>query len=549
MNTQHIILEQQATFNTGVRGEQIVRLVRRGMASFAALITFSLGMSSAGAFAATYYVDSVSGNDANVGSTQAAPWKSVPGMTGASSWGSFTSGNKVPAGSVIEIKAGATFTGKRWLVDATYYQTGTAASPTTIRVSPSWGSGNVVIDGRGASVPAYNGGVQVTDINYMIISGADATRRIEIKNYSAHDGILHYKSGSGSTRAIGNQLKWFECHHSSNYCVSNAWQDSLLYEDGLAHDNGALEGGGIPASGVGIIMGEGADATGNNNILRRVKSYNNGKGASQNDGSVSFGFQITGGVNTLFDACEAYGNGRDGFDGGRADNAGNASMVFLNSYSHDNGEDGFGLNAGPTGNVTAVHINTVAARNGQANWTIYDGAHIEIYHSAGRSSTANIHAFKSYSDWPAPTVKIRNSYMSTQSGGKQIHYYNPGALGYPVFDSDYNLWVPNSSNSEIFDDDLGTTYTAPITNRWTRGAQDKYGIAFAQAFTNLAGDDYHLANATGPANNAGTYLTSPTGVNIDRNGVTRANPPDIGIYEIGGSTAALMAPTNLRVLP
>ena len=150
---------------------------------------------------------------------------------------------------------------------------------------------------------------------------------------------------------------------------------------------------------------------------------------------------------------------------------------------------------------------------------------------------------------PAATVKIRNSYMGVQSGGKQIHYYNPGLYGYPVFDSDYNLWVPNSSNSEIFDNDLGTTYTAPITNKWTRGARDKYGIAFAQAFINLAGDDYHLANATGPANNAGIYLTSPTGVNIDRSGVTRANPPDIGVYEIGGSTAALLAPTNLRVLP
>lgn len=541
MNTQHSILEQQATFNSGVRVEQIARLVGRGTVCFAALITFSLGMFSVGAVAATYYVDSISGSDANPGSTQAAPWKSVPGMTGASAWGAISAGNKVPAGSVIEIKAGATFTGKRWLVDATYYQTGTASSPTTIRVSPSWGSGNVVIDGSGASVPLYNGGVQVTDINYMIISGADATRRIEIKNYSAHAGILHYKSGDGSIRAVGNQLQWFECHHSANYCVSNAWQDALLYEDGLAHDNGALEGGGIPASGVGIIMGEAADATGNNNILRRVKSYDNGKGASQNDGSVSFGFQITGGVNTLFDRCEAYGNGRDGFDGGRADNAGNASMVFLNSYSHDNGEDGFGLNAGPTGNVTAIHINTVAARNGQANWTIYDGAHIEIYNSVGRASSANIHAFMV--NTPATTVKIRNSYMGVQSGGKQIHYYNPGLYGYPVFDSDYNLWVPNASNAEIFDDDQLTTYTAPITNGWTRGANDKYGLSFAQAFTNVAGDDYHLANATGPANNAGIYLTSPAGVNIDRSGVTRANPPDIGIYEFGvtGVPLALLA--------
>lgn len=544
MNTQHIILEQQATFNTRVRGEQIARLVRRGTASFAALITFSLGMSSAGAFAATYYVDSISGNDANVGSTQAAPWKSVPGMTGASSWGSFSSGNKVPAGTVIEIKAGSTFSGKRWLIDSTYYQSGTASSPITIRVSPSWGSGGVVIDGRGASVPAWVGGIQITDLSFITITGADATRRIEIKNYSAHASIFHYRSGSGSIRAVGNQLKWFECHHSSNYCISNSWQDSLVYEDGLVRDNGALEGGGTPSSGTGVVMGDVADVTGNNNILRRVVSYNNGKGAGINDGSVSFGFQITGGVNTLFDSCEAYGNGRDGFDGGRADNAGNASMVFLNSSSHDNNEDGFGLNSGPTGNVTAIHINTIAARNGQANWTVYDGAHIEIYHSVGRASSANIHAFASFSSWPKPTIKIRNTYLSVQSGSTQIHYFNPGSLGYPIFDSNYNLWVPNAANSEAFDDDTGRNYTNPPA--W-KGANDKFGVAYTQAFVNLAGDNYRLADSTGPANNVGIYLTSPTGVNIDRSGVARSNPPDIGPFGTG-TGSGLAAPTNLRIL-
>jgi hypothetical protein len=544
MNTQQISLERNRAGYTGVGGTGLSARVGRSTACLATLLAIALQLSAAAAMAATYYVDPGAGSDTNAGTAQAAPWKSVPGMSGASAWGSFTSGNKVPAGSVIEIKAGATFTGKRWVVDATYYQSGTSTSPITIRVSPSWGSGNVVIDGRGASVPAWNGGIQITNISYIVIAGADATRRLEIKNYSAHAGIMHYMSGNGSARAIGNQLKWFDCHHSSTYCIANAWQDSLLYEDGLAHDNGALEGGGTPSSGAGIAMGDVADATGNNNVIRRVVAYNNGSAAKVNDGSVSFGFQITGGVGTLFDSCEAYGNGRDGFDGGRADNAGNASMTFVNSYSHDNHEDGFGLNSGPTGNVTAVHINTIVARNGQANWTVYDGAHIEIYHSAGRASTANIHAFKSYSSWPAPTVKIRNSYLSTQSGGKQIHYYSPGTLGYPVFDSNYNLWVPNSSNSETFDDDKGGNYSAPPS--W-KGANDKFGATYIQAFINLAGDNYRLADSTGPANNVGTYLTSPSGVNVDRSGAARSNPPDIGPFGTGTGTG-LAAPTNLRIL-
>ncbi len=544
MNTQQISLEQENFFNAGVAVNRITRLFRRSAVSLATLLVVALELTPASAFSATFYVDPAVGNDTNAGSSQSAPWKSVPGMTGASSWGSFSSGNKVPAGTVIEIKAGATFSGKRWLIDSTYYQSGTASSPITIRVSPSWGSGNVVIDGRGASVPTWNGGIQVTNMNYIIVTGVNGTRRIEIKNYSAHAGIMHYSSGGGSTRGTGNQLKWFECHHSAKYCASNVWQDSLLYEDGIAHDNGALEGGGTPTNGTGIIMGDAADATGNNNIIRRVVSYDNGKGARTNDGSVSFGFHITGGVNTIFDSCEAYGNGRDGFDGGRADNAGNASMTFINSYSHDNREDGFGLNSGPTGNVTAIHINTIAARNGQANWTVYDGAHIELYHSAGRASSANFHAFSSYSGWPKPTLKLRNSYFST-SGSVQIQYYNPGPNGYPVFDSNYNLWVPGSANSEKVDNATAATYASPPS--W-KGANDKFGTTYTQAFISIATDNYRLADNTGPANNVGTYLTAPAGVNVDRNGVARSNPPDIGPFGSGTSSGSLSAPTNLRVL-
>jgi hypothetical protein len=533
MNTQQISLEQENIFNVGVRGNQITRLVRRGTVALAALIFFALELAPASAFAATYYVDSVSGSDANAGTAQTAAWKSVPGMTGASSWGSFSSGNKIPAGTVIEIKAGSTWAGKRWLVDATYYSNGTATAPTTIKVSSTWGAGNVVINNAGASVPTYNGANQITGMSYIIITGADASRRIEFKGASAHATVFHYQPGSGSIRGIGNQLKWFECHSSSNYCIDNTWQDSFLYEDGLVHDNQT-----------GVVLGDVADVTGNNIVLRRITSYNNGKGARVNDGSVSFGFQITGGVNTLFDSCEAYGNGRDGFDGGRADNAGNASMTFLNSYSHDNGEDGFGLNSGPTGNVTAIHINTVAARNGQANWTTYDGAHVEVYHSVGRASSANFHAFSSYPGWPRPTMKLRNSYFSTTVGAEQVYYYNPDLNGYPIFDSNYNLWVPGSSNTERVDSTGSGNYNSPPT--W-KGANDKFGVAYTQAFVNLAGDNYRLADSTGPANNVGIYLTSPTGVNIDRSGVARSNPPDIGPFGTG-TGSGLAAPTNLRVL-
>lgn len=516
-----VLHSPKATTKIHAMSERFLRVLS------ANLIATVFALSLSPALAATYYVDPQSGNDTNPGISKTAPWKSVPGMTGGSAWGAITSDKKVSAGTIIEIKAGAIFTGKRWVIDKTYYQTGTDTSPIIVRVSPTWDSGNVVIDGRGAIVPKWNGGIQVTDLSHIVITGVDAARRIEIKNYSAHANILHY-AGSETARATGNQLSWFDCHHSSNYCVSNARQDSLLYEDGIAHDSGALEGGGKPINGTGVIMGDGDDATGDNNVVRHVISYNNGHGATTNDGSVSFGFQISAGVNTLFDSCEAYGNGRDGFDGGRVDNNGNASMTFLNSSSHDNHEDGFGLSAGPTGNVTAIHINTIAVNNGQANWTIYDGARIEIYYAIGVASAANIHAFMSYANWPAPNVKIRNSYMGTINGGRQIHYYNQAKNGYPAFDSDHNLWVPSASHGDDFDDDGAASYITPP--KW-RGKHDKYGVTYKDATLS------RLADSARKPENAnryfGIYLTSPLGVNIDRKGKARPNPPTIGPFELG----------------
>ncbi len=539
-------VNEQLTVTQPLSRPGVHMVARIGGALFA--LTLSLTI-SAPVWAAAYFVDPVSGSDANAGTSQALPWKSVPGMSGSTSWGSVTSTSKVAAGSTIDIKAGATFTGKRWLIDATYYMTGTSTNRTTIRVSATWGSGNVVIDGTGATVPAYNGGVQLSsNMNYITLTGVDATRRIEIKNYSGHAGILFYQSGGPSARANWNEFKWFDVHHNSTNGIATDWQDNLLLQDGLTHHNGAVEGAaaGSSKNGAGALLGDAADAGGNNVIVRRVKAYYNGVDAKQNDGSTSIGFQQTGSMNLLFDSCEAYGNGRDGFDGGRADNAGNSSITFVNNYSHDNGEDGFGLNSGPTGNVVAQHINTIAARNKQANWTTYDGAHLELYNSVGIGSPFNFQAFASYSGWPVPTLKIRNSYLRVLSGARQIQYYNLPA-GYPTFDSDYNIWAPNAANSEAWDNDTtGKTYANPPT--W-KGAHDKIGIANVQAFVNIANDDYHLADSTGPANKAGIAITTPTQALTDAAGVLRANPPDIGAYQFGSVATVLAPPGNLRVVP
>ena len=128
-----------------------LRSIRR--TGFAVITALGLCWQAA-ALSATYYVDPGVGSDANAGTTQTSAWKTLPGWGSVSTHGSFNSSSKIPVGSTIEIKAGTSLIGQRWQVNSTYYALPSSeADRITIRVSPTWGSGNFLIDGSGASVP------------------------------------------------------------------------------------------------------------------------------------------------------------------------------------------------------------------------------------------------------------------------------------------------------------------------------------------------------------------------------------------------------------
>lgn len=77
---------------------------------------------------------------------------------------------------------------------------------------------------------------RITSIEYITLTGADASRRIEVKNYSAHAAVLFY-APSSAARASGNEFRWFNVHHNSTYGVDIAWQDNGLFADGVARAN------------------------------------------------------------------------------------------------------------------------------------------------------------------------------------------------------------------------------------------------------------------------------------------------------------------------
>ena len=514
------------------------------------------GLGVADVSAVTYYVDVGSGNDSNAGTSQSAPWRTIPGTRTAnggnwlrSTWGSVTSSNKLQPGDIIELRAGGTMTsaiGGKLVIDSSYYNNGTSTAPITIRVSPSWGSGNFTYDMSGMTNQQYQGMVEILNRNYIQINGAGSTRRFVVRDAPGDWALIVY--GSSSVHAVGHKFSYLEIMNSANAGLDIAYADNWIVANTISHDNGTM----------GFSVGALDDAMVKNGTFVDSEAYRNGLG--QANYAIAHGFGLYGGMNVTYLRCRSHDNKRDGFDFGTATNTHSASAKVINSESYNNGEDGFGVNGGTVGTVSVDYINVIAFNNKVSGWQIYDGPKVGIYHSIAHSNGANPSFggnILTYTDtgFPRPNITLRNNVLYKPKYFAQIGSYNsPG--GTPIISSNYNIYVPRSSNAEIgFDFPWGTnrSYTNPPS---FIGPNDKLGTAFdprfvsASSTTTLALNNYHLAFASGPAINAGITLTSVVGADKDRDGKLRSSPPEIGLYEYGTTaSSALAPPMNLRVLP
>lgn len=172
-------------------------------------------LTASGAWATTYYVDWVNGNDSNDGITKSTPWKRAPGMYGCASncLAKQTAGGK--AGDQFILKGGVT-----WPHDAITWEynmgNGTAANPIYFGVDQTWYAGSSwsrpIIDAQGqkpnpgpyvtALFRAYGDGFiidniefaglpQLDDVNSapaMVIVGTSSpsVQGIEVKNCYFH---------------------------------------------------------------------------------------------------------------------------------------------------------------------------------------------------------------------------------------------------------------------------------------------------------------------------------------------------------------------------
>src|SRR5579862_4367970 len=96
------------------------------------LPSMTLQVASAAGSGRTFYVDFSSGSDSNAGTSQTAPWKRVPGMTGFT--GSYTS----QPGDTFIFKGGVTWTASYpWT-----FKSGASGAPIIYTTLSSWYNGS-----------------------------------------------------------------------------------------------------------------------------------------------------------------------------------------------------------------------------------------------------------------------------------------------------------------------------------------------------------------------------------------------------------------------
>jgi hypothetical protein len=438
-------------------------------------------------------VDPASGNDGNSGTTQSAAWKTIPGTKTRnasgwlrSAWGSISSSSKVKSGDTIYIRGGTTMsssTGGHLVIDSTFYDNGTSNNPISIQVSPTWGTGSFTYDGAGMTIPNWYTLVMLQSRDHIKFGGASASRSFVIKNISGSGVWGLIAQGRSSQHQKGIRLAYLEVTGSSFAGLGMAWTDDWVVSDSLAYNN----------ANMGFSAGNMDDQTAINGLFVDSEAY--GNGATGSSGDLRHGFGLYGSRDITFLRCYSHDNGRDGFDFGTTSNAAASSAYVVDSSSYNNGEDGFGTNgaydrAGVENK--SIFVNTVAFGNSQAGWNIYAGATAELYHViAHHNGSQNsfggnymVYSEKYGNDIYSTRVTMRNSIGYKPKSYANVYSYNSGGAQ-TYISSDYNIFVPRSSNSEVLaETPFGSTYTYSNPPSWS-GPHDKFGPSYAPSVAKL----------------------------------------------------------------
>jgi hypothetical protein len=247
-----------------------MRLIRRNTNKPIQLMVWAvLGMAffASQAFAGTYYVDYVGGADTNGGTSQAAPWKHAPGMTGASG----NAAAYTPAGGDIFIFKG----GVTWSASYPWTFKGGSGNVVTYTTDHSWfiGSGYTqpTFDAghSGAQMASMSGGgyIALNDLNFVNCGTPQVANSIKcIQFTNVHDvtitnstfateswiGIYFVFSSAGSYSNFtwtGNNFSHASGAIWMATAAANTTVHNVIYNSNTFHDFASQLGGGVHGDG------------------------------------------------------------------------------------------------------------------------------------------------------------------------------------------------------------------------------------------------------------------------------------------------------------
>ncbi|MGG1516609.1 DNRLRE domain-containing protein [Paenibacillus oryzisoli] len=503
----------------------------------------------ASAAGTTYYVDSISGNDSNSGTSTGSPWKTLSKVNGTT----FAAGDK------ILFKAGSIWTGQLWPKGS-----GVSGNPIII---DQYGTGNKpVINGAGTSYPVFvSGAVMLFDQEFWEINNLEVTNNSSTIT-SARAGILVFNGGTGNKNHIYVKNSYVHDVNSDPNGLKITGGIIVYGENKDVNGNTTVGGKGFNdvlvennhvanVTKEGIRTATGATDKNNTNIIFRgnfveevfgdgmvlsgmisggVMEYNTIKNHSKTNSANYAGLWTYYSNGTVVQYNEVYG-GSGGSNDGEAFDSDNSTNgdIFQYNYSHNNSggvmlimpsasnlafryniseNDGFRSGQG------IFHATSTNSSNKIYNNTIYVGSGITTY----------------VFDQSSPASTLVNFYNNIIKVDGTITAFSKNITWSSGTDFRNNLFYPAT-----IDDVNGPPSHPGLVTANPMLSNPGAGVSNINMTDPNRLPGYKL-QASSPAINAGISISGNGGKDFYGNPVYNGSP-DIGAYEFQGSSSSSLA--------
>ena len=471
-----------------------------------AMLVFTLFFCAA-AHAATYYIDFENGDDRNDGLSREASWKTIPGSRNVdnsgwqqSCWGplgryTIDDNHSILPGTVFKLKGGTIYDATKGgyiLIDTSFYpRTGaTQSNPISFEADPSWGSGSVVFDGSGMTIPEAL--IIIRQIDGVKFDGI-YERGITIEN-SPLTGI-RYKATSHNTPVKDPIVRYIYFYNNGRSIPGDNGSKAagLHLRNTVGGEVSRCEFNGNNQYVIGFMGGESHESATQITVSDCI-AYNHKGELDPNDTGIGF---FGANCDITFKNITSFNNLK-GFDLGET-NGDNKDIAYrvLNAQVYGN-EWGINLNSvadkNYTGKVNFYIINSLIRNNRTRGSTIYSGPfNLYVVHNV-------------YANNGDETGKDRGNIRINPGGGTdeaKINayvynniFYKPRALKYPC-----NLqvgYVGDASSGHDTDFSLDSDY-----NSWVQYSNEP----FAYWSFNLAPARTFYYGSNGPGHSSGDWLS------------------------------------------